>query len=70
MKKSDNIIRVGDTVKIVNPQFFVRVGYPKSVSEETEIVFEKHRIEIEEFLKKFNVDDWIAIQKVAAGIAY
>lgn len=28
MKKDPNIIRVGDTVKIINPLMFIRCGYP------------------------------------------
>jgi len=30
MKKDPKIIRVGDTVKIINPELFVRCGYPLS----------------------------------------
>ena len=48
-KKKDKVIRVGDTVRIVNPKFFVRCGYP--ISEE--IAIAKFKAEFEVPLTKF-----------------
>jgi len=38
MSKRKNVIRVGDKVKIVNPEVFVRTGYPLT----TEMIKESH----------------------------
>ena len=38
MSKRKNVIRVGDKVKIINPEIFIRVGYPLT----TEMIKESH----------------------------
>lgn len=48
MKK--DIIRVGDWVKVVNPQEFIRCGYPLSFQDEKTEVYEKYSKKVEEFL--------------------
>ena len=44
MKLNKTIFRVGDRVKIINPEFFVRVGYPltKEIAKET-LISQKQR---------------------------
>ena len=53
-KLDPKIIRVGDTVKIINPQFFVRCGYQLSFEEACEEVKEEYGNRIEKFLQSFN----------------
>ena len=38
MSKRKNVIRIGDKVKIINPEIFQRVGYPMT----TQIIKESH----------------------------
>ena len=51
-KKKKDIIRVGDTVKIVDPHFFVRVGYPLDLNKATEEVSKKFGEDIIQLIKK------------------
>ena len=52
-KLDPKIIRVGDTVKIVNPQFFVRCGYPLSFEDACDIVRREYKEKIASFLDSF-----------------
>ncbi len=49
MPKPDNIIRIGDKIRIVNPEFFVRCGYKLGMQQGKEYV-ESHRQEIDNLL--------------------
>jgi len=51
-KLDPNIIRIGDRVKIINPEIVIRVGYPMSFDEACEAVDKLYRNEIIEFLNK------------------
>ena len=51
-KLSPNIIRIGDTVKIVNPEIIIRVDYPMSFDDACEEVKKLYHNEILEFLNK------------------
>lgn len=51
-KLSPNIIRIGDTIKITNPEIVIRVGYPMSFDEACKEVKELYHNEILEFLCK------------------
>jgi hypothetical protein len=55
-KAKDGIIRVGDKVRILNPQMFVRCGYPMTVSSETEIVEKELGMKIAEFIHSVSPD--------------
>lgn len=48
-RKAD-IIRIGDEIKIINPIFYIRCGYPMDVKEETEKVFSEHRKSVEKLM--------------------
>jgi len=50
MKKKDNVVRVGDIVQIVEPEFFIRCGYPLSFQDAYEIVKEKYTDSVHKFL--------------------
>jgi hypothetical protein len=54
MKKADRekIIRVGDKVKIINPEFFVGCYYDNNLKDTMDEVYEKHEIEIRRFITK------------------
>ena len=49
-KLSPNIIRIGDTVKITNPEIIIRIGYPMSFDEAKIEVKELYHNEIVKFL--------------------
>src|SRR5262245_44977996 len=49
MKRAD-IIRVGDTVKILTPRIVTRVGYPKSVKDYSEEIREQHRLPVKDLM--------------------
>jgi len=51
-KKDEKIIRVSDKVRIVNPEFFIRCGYPKTFEDVREEVVLKHSVDIESLLSK------------------
>ena len=52
MKKKDNIVRVGDIVKIITPEFFVSCGYPLTYQDACVTMKEKYEDEIHNFLYK------------------
>lgn len=51
-KLNPNIIRIGDTVKIINPVRVIRVGYPMSFDDACEEVKKIYHKEIVEFMNK------------------
>jgi len=53
-KKDPKIIRVGDTVRIINPEFFIRCGYPMSFKDACRIVEKEHKDRIAEFIRGFD----------------
>jgi hypothetical protein len=55
-KAKDGIIRVGDKVRILNPQMFVRCGYPMTVIAETELVEKELGVKIAEFIHSVTPD--------------
>src|SRR5574343_863189 len=69
MKKlNPNIIRVGDKVKILNPELFVRCGYeltPNNKDLQSEVM-EKYKDKIDDFIKSL----FWPIQKVNASILF
>jgi hypothetical protein len=50
--KKDNIIRVGDCVRIIEPHIFVRCGYPLSFEDAVKVVEEKYQKEVDSMLEK------------------
>ena len=52
MKKKDNIIRVGDIVRVINPEFFVRCGYPLDFYSAKDIVRQKFSTHIAQFMSE------------------
>jgi hypothetical protein len=48
--KSDTIVRPGDVVEIVNPEFFVRAGYPLTLKKAEKYVQENYAHEINNFM--------------------
>lgn len=48
MPQNKNIIRVGDTVRVLNPLFFVRCGYPLDFNGACELVAERDKAKIEQ----------------------
>lgn len=52
MPKKKNIIKVGDWVKIINPEFFVRCGYPLCLADTREEMTEQHGKEVDDFICK------------------
>jgi hypothetical protein len=55
MTKNPNIIRVGDRVRIVNPQVFIRCGYPKSLDQSIKEVEEKYNEVLTKFMKELGL---------------
>ena len=53
MKVKNDVIKADDRVRIKNPEFFVRCGYPKSLEVEKELVEKECKEEIDKFLNKF-----------------
>jgi len=50
-KKLDpNVIRIGDQVKVIKPEFVERVGYPLSFDDACTIIAEKYSDKINEFM--------------------
>jgi len=66
-KKDPKIIRVGDKVRIVNPYFFVRVGYPLTPAMAEEEIAEFFSKEINEFLNKIKPTDSKADHPLSLG---
>jgi len=52
-KRDPNIIRVGDQVKVIKPDFFVRCGYRMSFEEGRKYVRESYDEEIARFIEQF-----------------
>jgi len=82
-KKDPKIIRVGDYVKIIKPDVFIRCGYPMDFKEQTKVVLKDHHKDIQKFLKDiFNIQDEFSLfeedirlysfceEKIAKAIAY
>ena len=53
MKK--DIIRVGDKVKIIKPEFFVRCGYPLCLQDACDIVKETYKEKICDFIQNIGI---------------
>src|ERR1035437_6191904 len=51
-KLDPKIIRIGDKIKIINPEIITRVGYPMSFNDAIEDVEKIYRNEIIDFLNK------------------
>jgi len=49
-RKDPKIIRVGDMVKVINPQLFIRCGYPMSFKDSVEEVKKEHGDKIRNFM--------------------
>lgn len=70
-KKLDpEIIRVGDTIKVVNPQMFIRCGYNMELETETINIIERFKPEIEHLMTKVKASGDDCIDKVAKALAY
>ena len=71
MKKKDpKIIRIGDTVKIIEPRFFVRCGYPLSVEEAALYIQEKHEIQVNSFLEDLGLRDFVNHGEIYRALGY
>ena len=55
MSLRKNIIRIGDKVKIINPEIFQRVGYPLTKQEIINKFTKDEKAIIEEFMNSFGV---------------
>lgn len=74
-RQRENVIRVGDMVEIVDPEFFVRCGYPKSVDDEARRIAIEHTGSIRELLRKCDCPDYthlagLKINRIAREIAH
>ena len=47
----DNIIRVKDTIKIINPEIFIRCGYPLELKEITKMIAIEYYNKIKDFVQ-------------------
>jgi len=71
-------IRVGQVVKVVNPAFFVRCGYPMTFKEETKRIETEHERRIVDFFRESGIPltilpgEWThrAVRRVAEAMAY
>lgn len=69
-------IKAGDVVKVINPHFFVRCGYPLDFNEEVDKTLERDGKLIKSFLKVFGHSDLdIAVMpkmqyKIASALTY
>jgi hypothetical protein len=59
-KLDPNIIRIGDTVKIINPEIITRIGYPMSFNDACNEAEREHHEKILEFLGKVFPDTIIS----------
>lgn len=41
MSKEKVVYRYGDKVRVVNPEFFIRCGYPKTIESESDVVYQE-----------------------------
>lgn len=70
------IIRRGDIIRVNKPIFVIRIGYPKCIESEAEIVLERFGRQIDELLECEDVNDIVngeygnARMKLAKRIAY
>tara|TARA_Y100000310_G_C20698933_1_gene827876 strand:- start:5569 stop:6150 length:582 start_codon:yes stop_codon:yes gene_type:complete len=76
-KKDENIIRVGDKVRVINPEFFVRCGYPKDFNDVAADISVRYRTNIERLMAEvgivpdlFSNEGDRAFQKIAKALAY
>lgn len=53
--KKPQVYRVGDKVRVLEPEFFVRCGYPMEIAAEFEKFKKNYQEEIWEFLEKVNL---------------
>ena len=58
-KKDPEVIRVGDRVKIINPEVFLRCGYPLSVETETEEIKKLFGVTIEDLVYSCTSDHFM-----------
>jgi len=76
-QKKAAIIRQGDVVKIIVPEFFIRCGYPKDIKEEAETVKKEFKNDLIKMMGLKDVLDWSHrsdsakyLDKVCREIAY
>lgn len=79
-KKDPKIIRIGDKVKIVNPEMFVRCGYPMTKQDAREEVYSRFQPQVDQLIKstlyfcselKSHFDyDGLAYHAVMEALAY
>ena len=55
--KPDNVIRKGDLVRVVNPEVFVRCGYPMTINSSREEVGVRYKEALYRFLKELDKID-------------
>jgi len=55
MSKDPKIIRVGDKIKVVIPEFFTRCGYPMTLQDGREYIEKELRQKIEEFVNQTGI---------------
>jgi len=67
-KLSPNIIRVGDTVKIINPEIIIRIGYPMSFDDACKEAKKFHHDDIIEFLQKIFPSREVKLGKIIGEI--
>lgn len=71
-KKDPKIIRVGDKVRIVNPEMFVRCGYPMTKQDAREEVFSRFSQQAIQLMRDTlgHEYDWVAYHTVMEALAY
>lgn len=72
MKK--NVIHCGDIVKVVNPEFFIRCGYPLSIKDGIKMILENDSLERQSVLKisevfGINIDSY-RFQEILKTLSY
>jgi hypothetical protein len=67
-KLSPNIIRIGDTIKIINPEIVIRVGYPMSFDDACKEVKELHHEKIITFLQEIYPSREVKLGKIIGEI--
>lgn len=58
MAKNKNIIRVGDHIKIIKPDFFIRCGYENTLDEIADSIREKYHDIITKFMKDVGLETY------------
>ena len=66
MQKGKDIIRVGDTVKIVNPLIISRIGYEFTYEDARKEIVESFKSDIYELMRKAKVSGWNKIMENGA----